>query len=109
MSNIQNIESTPPHISEFLKKNIIKIGGKPLLGHVIENVKKSKIFTNIIVSTEDNEISKIAMEHSLKIVPIRNKLLEYSKNQLIYGKKDFHHFNSLGYKLTSEKSLEEIY
>ena len=49
------------------------------------------------------------MEHSLKIVPIKNKLLEYSKNQLIYGKKNFHHFNSLGYKLTSEKSLEEIY
>ena len=48
------------------------------------------------------------MEHSLKIAPIRNKLLEYSKNQLIHGKKDFHHFNSLGYKLTSEKLLEEI-
>ena len=54
-------------------------------------------------------ISKIAQKNSLKIIPIRNKLLRYSKNELIHGIKDFHHFNSLGYKLTAEILLEEIY
>ena len=57
------------------KKNIIKIGGKPLLGHVIENVKKSKIFTNIIVSTEDNEISKIAKKYGAEVPFERPKSL----------------------------------
>ena len=54
-------------------------------------------------------ISKIAQKNSLKIIPIRNKLLRYSKNELIHGIKDFYHFNSLGYKLTAEILLEEIY
>lgn len=54
-------------------------------------------------------IYKIAQKNSLKIIPIRNKLLRYSKNELIHGIKDFHHFNSLGYKLTAEILLEEIY
>ena len=42
------------------KKNIKKINGKPLLGYVIETTKKSKIFEHVIVSTEDDEIAKIA-------------------------------------------------
>ena len=32
------------------KKNIIKIGGKPLLGHVIENVKKCDLLKRISIN-----------------------------------------------------------
>lgn len=49
------------------KKNIRKINGKPLLGHVIESCIKSKIFTHVIVSTEDNEIAKIAKKYGAEV------------------------------------------
>lgn len=68
---------------------------------VLEFKKESLMYEKII--------SKIAQKNSLKIISIRNKLLRYSKNELIHGIKDFHHFNSLGYKLTAEILLEEIY
>ena len=41
-------------------KNITKILGVPLIGHVIQNVRNSKIFSHVIVSTEDKLIAKIA-------------------------------------------------
>ena len=41
-------------------KNITKILGTPLIGHVIRNVRNSKIFSHVIVSTEDRTIAKIA-------------------------------------------------
>mgnify|MGYP003994694255 FL=1 len=52
------------------KKNIKKINGKPLLGHVIQSTKKSKIFEHVIVSTEDDEIAKIAKKFGAE-VPFR--------------------------------------
>jgi len=49
------------------KKNIRKINGKPLLGYVIESCIKSKIFTHVIVSTEDDEIGKIAKKYGAEV------------------------------------------
>ena len=41
-------------------KNIKKIAGKPLIQHTIEQAKKSKIFSDIIVSSDCKKILKIA-------------------------------------------------
>jgi len=49
------------------KKNIKKINGKPLLAYVIEATKKSKIFEHVVVSTEDNEIAKIAKKYGADV------------------------------------------
>jgi CMP-N-acetylneuraminic acid synthetase len=49
------------------KKNIKKINGKPLLAYVIEATKKSKIFEHVIVSTEDDEIAKIAKKYGADV------------------------------------------
>jgi len=57
------------------KKNIRKIDGKPLLGHVIEQINKSKIFSSVIVSTEDSEIAKIAKRYGADVPFIRPKNL----------------------------------
>ena len=57
------------------KKNIKKINGKPLLGYVIEATKKSKIFEHIIVSTEDDEIAKIAKKYGADVPFKRPKSL----------------------------------
>lgn len=50
-------------------KNIKKIAGKPLIQHTIEQAKKSKIFSDIIVSSDCKKILKIAEKlgvHALK-------------------------------------------
>ena len=57
------------------KKNIKIIAGKPLLAHVIESLKKSTIFSYIIVSTEDKEIAKIAKKYGATVPFIRPKRL----------------------------------
>ena len=44
------------------KKNIRELGGKPLIAYSIEHAKKSKYINRIIVSTEDEEIAKVAKE-----------------------------------------------
>lgn len=44
------------------RKNIIPLGGKPLLQRVIECCLDTGFFQKVIVSTEDAEIEKIALE-----------------------------------------------
>mgnify|MGYP001436093003 CR=1 FL=1 len=42
------------------KKNITKILGKPLIYYTIKAAKKSKIISDLIVSTDSKEIAKIS-------------------------------------------------
>jgi pseudaminic acid cytidylyltransferase len=44
----------------IFKKNIKNFCGKPLIAYSIEAAKKSELFEKIIVSTEDEEIAKVA-------------------------------------------------
>ena len=44
------------------RKNIIKVGGKPVIGWTIEQAAASGLFEKIIVSTEDQEISNIVAD-----------------------------------------------
>ena len=41
--------------------------------------------------------NKVALNNDLKIIDVRNNLLKLSKNQLIHGSIDIHHFNKIGY------------
>jgi len=42
------------------KKNLVILGGKPLIAHTIECAKNSKLLTDFIISTDDQEISKVS-------------------------------------------------
>ena len=44
-------------------KNLRVIGGRPLIAHTIRKALKSKIFSYVIISTEDKKIAKIAKEN----------------------------------------------
>jgi len=57
------------------KKNIRKLGNKPLIAYTIESALKSKIFSNVIVSTEDKEIAKIAKRYGAQVPFLRPKKL----------------------------------
>ncbi len=57
------------------EKNIVKIFGKPLISHVIDEIKKSNIFDEIIVSTDSKKIIKISEKSGAKIYFKRPKKL----------------------------------
>lgn len=53
------------------KKNIKEINGKPLISYTIEEAKKSKYITRIIVSTEDQEIAEISKKYGAEVPFLR--------------------------------------
>lgn len=57
------------------EKNIVKIFGKPLIVHVIEEIKKSNIFDEIVVSTDSKKIAKVSIKSGAKIYFNRPKKL----------------------------------
>jgi len=50
-------------------KNIKMIGGKPLIAWTIEAAKQCKLIDRYIVSTEDNEIARIAQDYGAEVLP----------------------------------------
>ncbi|MCT7574916.1 pseudaminic acid cytidylyltransferase [Aliarcobacter butzleri] len=57
------------------KKNIKNFHGKPLIAYSIEVALKSKLFDKVIVSTDDEEIAKIAKEFGAEVPFLRPKEL----------------------------------
>ena len=49
------------------RKNIRPILGKPLIAYTIESSLKSKIFSHVIVSTDDKEIAKVAKQYGAEV------------------------------------------
>jgi CMP-N,N'-diacetyllegionaminic acid synthase len=56
-------------------KNIRKLGNKPLIAHTIESALKGGLFTDVIVSTENDEIAKIAKKYGAQVPFFRPKKL----------------------------------
>jgi len=57
------------------KKNIRKIAGKPLIYYTIRSALESKIFSHVFVSTEDEEIARIAKKFGAEVPFLRPKRL----------------------------------
>ena len=57
------------------RKNLREIGGRPLIAHTIRKALKSKIFSYVVVSTEDKQIAKIAKESGADVPFMRPKYL----------------------------------
>ena len=56
-------------------KNIKLLNGKPLLAYTIEAAKKSRLFDEIMVSTDSEEYAKIAREFDAEVPFLRSKEL----------------------------------
>ena len=65
------------------RKNIRLLIDKPLIAHTIEKSLDSKIFSNVIVSTEDEEIAKIAKEYGAKVPFMRPKKLALGTTAMV--------------------------
>ena len=64
-------------------KNIKKINNIHLIGHVIKNLKSSRIFKDIFVSTDSNKIKTISEKYGAKVPFLRNKRLSDDKTPVI--------------------------
>ena len=54
------------------KKNIKLFLGKPIIAYSIKAALNSKLFDEVMVSTDDNEIAKIAIQHGAKVPFMRS-------------------------------------
>jgi len=48
------------------RKNLVELGGKPLIAHMIGHAIASSEITDVVVSTEDEEIAHVARAHGAK-------------------------------------------
>lgn len=55
------------------RKNIIDFLGKPLIAYSIENALNSGIFDEVILSSDDEEIIKVALKYGVKVPFVRDK------------------------------------
>lgn len=55
------------------KKNIKSFLGKPIIAYSIEVALESQLFSDVIVSTEDEEIAEIAIKYGASVPFIRSK------------------------------------
>ena len=65
-----------------IKKNIRHIGGKPLIYYTIKSALDSKIFSHVIVSTEDKKIAAIAKKYGAEVPFVRPKSLAVDNTPL---------------------------
>ena len=82
-----------------LCKNIRQCAGKPLIGYTIESALKSKAFSHVIVSTDDEKIASIAKKFGADVPFMRPKKL--ATDNAGYSDALFHGINklkSLGYE-----------
>ena len=52
------------------RKNLVEIGGKPLIAYAIEQALASRLINRVIVSTEDEEIAEVSLKYGAE-VPFR--------------------------------------
>lgn len=52
----------------LLGKNVLPLAGKPLLAHSIEFAKKHSFISEVYVSTDDDEIKKVALQYGAKVI-----------------------------------------
>ncbi len=60
------------------RKNIRLLAGKPLIAYTIESALNSKIFSHVVVSTEDKEIASVAKKFGAEVPFMRPKKLATS-------------------------------
>ncbi len=65
------------------RKNVRKIGGKPLIAHTIEAALATKGITRLVVSTEDEEIADVARAYGAEIPFMRPQELATDTSSVI--------------------------
>ncbi|MDF2877900.1 MAG: acylneuraminate cytidylyltransferase [Clostridia bacterium] len=67
------------------KKNIKALNGVPLIGYTLQEVKKSKHITRVVVSTDDEEIAEVSRQFNAEIPCLRPKQLSTDTSSTVDG------------------------
>ena len=82
-------------------KNIVKVNGQPLISYIIKAALASKLTDEVIVSTDDIKIKKVAEQYKAKVPFIRPKKLASntakSIDVLVHGLKEMEKLNKTKY------------
>lgn len=81
-------------------KNIIDLGGKPLIAYTIEAAKKSKYVDKVIVSTDGENIANVAKQYGAEIPFFRPKELAEDNSNVL---------SALIYTLEQLKKIKDNY
>jgi len=65
------------------RKNVRNLGGKPVLAHVIESIRRSGIADRVVVSTDDLGIKKIAESAGADVLALRSAKLSTDRVTLM--------------------------
>lgn len=57
------------------RKNLLEIGGKPLIAYSIQCAKQIERINSVVVSTDDSEIAEVAIKYGARIPVLRPKEL----------------------------------
>lgn len=84
MSKNKRLAIIPARIGSkrIKKKNIVNFLGKPLIWYAIDQVKKSKIYDKIHISTDSQEIKKLSERSGIKVEFLREKRLADDKTTI---------------------------
>ena len=74
-------------------KNIIKFNGKPLISHTIESALNSKLFKDIVVSTDDDKISEISKSSGALVLSRPMELATDDSNEFLSWKHAVNSYN----------------
>ncbi len=64
-------------------KNIVNLAGKPLIAYTIYAAKKSKLITNLLVSTDSKKIAEVAKRYGADVPFLRPKKLAKDKSPMV--------------------------
>lgn len=67
----------------IIKKNIVKVNGKPLIYYTIKEALNSKYLDRLIISTDSIEIAKICEKYGVEVPFLRPKHLAGDKSKII--------------------------
>ena len=106
----------------ILNKNIKKIGSKPIISYVIDNLKKLHFLKGIIVSTDSNKIKNICEKEGALCYDLRKKdlsndsanFIDLIKNDIPRYQEKFENDNNLLFVLATaalvdKKTFEKAY
>lgn len=89
------------------QKNIMNLGGKPLIQHVFDAARQSKYVGKIILSTDDDKIAKIGKALGIEVPFIRPKELSTDDASLISVIKHAQqYFDDIGFRADGILSLQ---
>ena len=100
----------PSPISCYDWKNPIAFEFKdPIVGGYGNEIKRTSNKTNNLKSVFiRNKISEFAEENDFYFLDTTNYIIKLGKNRILHGPLDWHHFNSAGYKYTSNFITKNI-